>query len=569
LKATILILAVWAMALAVRAEIPIVIRGISSIEPVSRTSLDQSEPDTISYDDRGTNYMIGSVSNYYVFTRFTVPSDFQLRSIYVGIRDDIGSAQPCSVWVHSANGSMPGEELGQAAINVTTGVRFYDVTLPEPIDFLANEDFFVVVGRSPGVTAGWSPVVDANSSSGRSSITLNSRVNGPWQVLPVDVRIRVGGTLTPYIDLCAEECFNDVNGHGPSFYLLPGDSVQFKGIVTNLSDQNAASFSALWTVTDAEGVVHFQSERVQTGLDAGAQAILSAPQVFISDSNLSYTVRFNILYPDDADTTNNSSMLRMWMGKLPAWYGYNDMILSAAGNHDLGWISGVSFKPVQYPAMIDCVLIACGSASTTVVRIYRNDDTGRPAGFPVWSATENMNFNFNMLPVTPPVRIDSGGSFTVAFVYGTNSTLIFDATSPCVSNITSMGTFAWLYGPTGWQPDRGSNFIMRVHLDTAASSAARKYPTGNYLVDRMELLQNYPNPFNSRTEIQFKLSQETKVILRIYDLNGREIQKLAEGVFPAGSHSVSFDGTGLSSGVYFCQIESGAQRQVRKLMLLK
>ena len=83
------------------------------------------------------------------------------------------------------------------------------------------------------------------------------------------------------------------------------------------------------------------------------------------------------------------------------------------------------------------------------------------------------------------------------------------------------------------------------------------------------LLQNYPNPFNPNTTIQYTLPQESRVTLRVYNLLGREITRLVDGVQQAGTHSVSFDATHLASGTYLYRIETPGYSATRQMLLIK
>jgi hypothetical protein len=83
------------------------------------------------------------------------------------------------------------------------------------------------------------------------------------------------------------------------------------------------------------------------------------------------------------------------------------------------------------------------------------------------------------------------------------------------------------------------------------------------------LRQNYPNPFNPVTTISYDLPANAAVKLTVYDLLGREVAVLAEGVQEAGTHDVVFDASGYPSGVYFYRIEAGAFSAARKLVLMK
>ena len=68
-------------------------------------------------------------------------------------------------------------------------------------------------------------------------------------------------------------------------------------------------------------------------------------------------------------------------------------------------------------------------------------------------------------------------------------------------------------------------------------------------------MQNYPNPCNPGTTIQFTLAKICNVDLKVYDMLGREVAVLVNEKKDAGVHEVTFDGSGLSSGVYFYRLQ--------------
>jgi hypothetical protein len=83
------------------------------------------------------------------------------------------------------------------------------------------------------------------------------------------------------------------------------------------------------------------------------------------------------------------------------------------------------------------------------------------------------------------------------------------------------------------------------------------------------LVGNYPNPFNGWTELRFELSQPQMVRLRVMNILGQEVARLADGYRPAGAHVALWNAAECGSGVYFALFEAGNVRQVRKMMLLK
>lgn len=88
------------------------------------------------------------------------------------------------------------------------------------------------------------------------------------------------------------------------------------------------------------------------------------------------------------------------------------------------------------------------------------------------------------------------------------------------------------------------------------------------------LYQNYPNPFNSSTTFAFALSRTERIVLSLFNVQGRRVARLVDGLFPAGTHAVHWDGCDdngqrLSSGVYFIELRSGSFMQCKKCLLVE
>jgi hypothetical protein len=91
----------------------------------------------------------------------------------------------------------------------------------------------------------------------------------------------------------------------------------------------------------------------------------------------------------------------------------------------------------------------------------------------------------------------------------------------------------------------------------------------NQLPDEFALHQNYPNPFNPITTIQYDLPKPAEVKLTIFSAAGERITELVNEYKPAGFHSVTFDASPLSSGIYFYRINAGVNQAAGKMILLK
>ncbi len=94
-------------------------------------------------------------------------------------------------------------------------------------------------------------------------------------------------------------------------------------------------------------------------------------------------------------------------------------------------------------------------------------------------------------------------------------------------------------------------------------------PVNGEIPAAFALEQNYPNPFNPSTTIEFSLERAQAITLTVYDVLGREVRVLADGVQPAGRYSISFDGAGLAGGTYLYVLRTGQNVSVKKMTLLK
>ncbi len=83
------------------------------------------------------------------------------------------------------------------------------------------------------------------------------------------------------------------------------------------------------------------------------------------------------------------------------------------------------------------------------------------------------------------------------------------------------------------------------------------------------LSQNYPNPFNPTTVLSFQLSISSRINIAVFDISGRKVKELVNGWRDAGVHEVTFDGTGLASGIYVYQLQVGDFTASGKMVLMK
>ena len=83
------------------------------------------------------------------------------------------------------------------------------------------------------------------------------------------------------------------------------------------------------------------------------------------------------------------------------------------------------------------------------------------------------------------------------------------------------------------------------------------------------LNQAYPNPFNPVTRIQFGIPVDTKISINVYNMQGRFDETLIDRNMLAGYHSIIWNASSYSSGVYFIKMQAGSNIRTQKLMLVK
>ena len=91
----------------------------------------------------------------------------------------------------------------------------------------------------------------------------------------------------------------------------------------------------------------------------------------------------------------------------------------------------------------------------------------------------------------------------------------------------------------------------------------------NNLPKSFSLLPVYPNPFNPTATIRYSASAKNSSILQIYDITGRLVETLVNGVTDPGDHEVVWNASNYSSGVYFVRLQSGKYIDTQKIILMK
>lgn len=247
--------------------------------------------------------------------------------------------------------------------------------------------------------------------------------------------------------------------------------------------------------------------------------------------------------------------------KLKAWRGHNknyipDPDTTSAG---VGWIPAGEWWPYQKPTFVTPPFAGYVSGHSVFSRAaaeamtYMTGDPFFPGGMGEFHAGKNEFLEF-----------ENGPSHDLTLQW---------ATYRDASDQTSLSRiWGGIHPPA--DDILGREIGIEVGID--AFNKVRRYFEGTATTTEpaitpsaWKLEQNYPNPFNPTTNIKYTLAQPADVTLSIYTITGREVATLVNTHQSAGTHSVSFDASGLASGMYIYRIQTPQFSQSRKMMVVK
>jgi hypothetical protein len=297
-----------------------------------------------------------------------------------------------------------------------------------------------------------------------------------------------------------------------------------------------------------------------------------------------------------------------------AGYDYTTVKYNSAGLQQ--WVVQYTGPGYNYDWTKALVIDAGGNIYVT----GESPGSGTGLDFATIKYSQTGNLVVTLVPFVQPIQIPASGGAFDFYVFVTNSATFSQEVDIWTMAIVPGGSiFGPLLGPATVNMDPGTRGWFR-HQNVPGRWAAGlytyiayvgDYPTGNiWATDSLQFtklttgdgpwvsdwsctgeeiapdvgaqraapvsgsgttptMEVLPNPFNPTTAISFKLQAASHVSLRIYDTAGRLVAQLVNGWQDAGDHQITFDGSGMPSGIYFAKLKAGEISQVQKLILLK
>jgi len=252
------------------------------------------------------------------------------------------------------------------------------------------------------------------------------------------------------------------------------------------------------------------------------------------------------------------------------YVGTNDAKLSVSTNSGSSWEDRSGILPQRY---ITDVLADRRTPSTAYVTLsgYNLDETN-PHVFRTTDYGVSWNDISGNLPDVPVnsviINYDEDSTLYVGTDVGVFYTFNLGISWYVVGNgLPNSPVFDLNYHQPTKKLVAGTHGRSLFEIDLSGVTSVNE--NNSAIVDRFELYQNYPNPFNPSTHIRYNLFSDTKVRLEVYSITGETVNVLVDDFQNTGTHEINFDGSNLSSGIYYYKLNTGSFSQTRKMILMK
>jgi photosystem II stability/assembly factor-like uncharacterized protein len=240
------------------------------------------------------------------------------------------------------------------------------------------------------------------------------------------------------------------------------------------------------------------------------------------------------------------------------WFGTNSGRIYYSTN------SGSTFTPQNLGVASDTAMAMC----------FNQPGLGLASANTKLFATTNGGVNWTPVSIPGTQIIGGLAGYSLKWFatrgkdiyYSTNqgSSWILQYSAPGTSTYSEIAASRIAAGYTiAFYAIRYNGGISKLFTATGINKVGEEVPS------KFDLAQNYPNPFNPVTKIKYQVAKNSNVNITVFDITGKEISNIINEYHTAGTYEVNFDGSKLTSGVYFYKMTTNDYSLVKKMTLIK
>ena len=298
-------------------------------------------------------------------------------------------------------------------------------------------------------------------------------------------------------------------------------------------------------------------------------------------SNLFYSVSGNVRYLDNSQLVSTGSVKAL---RLNTSSGQIEVLDSTGiqpdGSYTLRAVpldhcyigavpnstSQTDYVMTYYPSSIyyrnAALITVSGNITNLNIRVYRKNTLPN-------TNVINGKININTAPYSP---------LKDANIYAMVGSTFYGFTTSNSNGYYSLtnlltGTIKIVADRIGFSSDSIEVNISKSILDSVNFHLTKLYiavnPISTVVPDNYLLYQNYPNPFNPITNIKFQIKESKSVVLKIYDILGKEVETLINEKLKAGIYDIPFNASALPSGIYFYRLVTDSYSDTKRMVLIK
>ena len=354
-------------------------------------------------------------------------------------------------------------------------------------------------------------------------------------------------------------------GSGADF--IPNNSTYVvHGIFKNYGNQTESNCKALLWVQRGSTTV-FRDTVIIASIAPSEEVAVTFARQFSPTIVSQYKATFSASLTGDQNPTNNSKLCELDVYSIPQNFLYSTSTAIPTGKAWNGGNGGFGNQfVIPQGVILDSAAFYCAQVTSpggpwpVLMYVIGSDTLGNPdfgqtlqrdsigVNDTGWVAIHLNNIE---IPANHPFYVVSIAIDDQSIWHGTDTA-------------TPLSNRGYEYAG-GLNPDRDratEDVMISVHV--ASASGIGNVPTPKIF----SLSQNYPNPFNAQTNISFSLARASDVSINIYNVLGQVVNTIS-GHYPAGTNTVTWDASSVTSGVYFYKVNAGGKTETRKMLLLK